>query len=378
MRALRISATLFAFGGATVVACAVYDSSLLLTTSSSSGDAGTIDAEAGSATCAGERPPDRPAVDDPTSDPDLDVLVAVREIDLGLDAGTRNSFNLDGKCTCPESESCKPRSDAPKHCDDDAGRDNSASALLAKFAILGSELNPSNVNERVAAGLTGLLIRIKRYNGTLNDRSVEISIYTSNGTKPTSDAGDAGQPLPTHDGKDMWIAAASALQGGSGPPYVSKYVDQSAYVANGVLVALLDFPLTLTGSFAAAFLQLRGTYVSAKLEKDSRGWVLHGGRMAGRWDTRNLLSAMQVIEDPLNKGSYLCGTNVTYQTFKKEICKSADIASNPQNDGLTDVGCDAISLGIGFDTDPAFLDGWEDDTKDAKAPCGPGYTDSCE
>lgn len=373
MRRLRATATFLALGAAAVWACAVYDSSLLVGGGSDAGP----DVDAGPDGCVGERPPPRPSADDPTSDPDLDLILAVSGVDLGLDGGARLSVNLDGKCTCPEVESCKPRIDAPKHCDDDAGRDNSAGPLLSRFALLSSQFDPTGVNKRIAEGGTGLLVHIRRWNGTPNDRSIELSMLTSLGTRPTSDAGDAGNPLPKHDGTDEWIAAASSLQGGSGPPYVSKYVDSNAYVAGGVLVGLLDFPLALTGGFSAAFLQLRGTYVIARLDKDSRGWSLRDGRMTGRWDMKNLLSSMQVVDDPLNPGQFLCGANVTYQALKKEICKSADIMSNPANDG-TDIQCDAISLGVGFEAEPAILNGWQDNAKQGKTPCGPNYTDTCE
>jgi hypothetical protein len=375
MRGARRALGLVVLAGLAVYACAVYDPSLLVGPVDAGG---TPDAsEAGPAGCIGERPPNRPEADDPSSGPDLEIVVALNSVDLGLDAGARLSFNLDGKCTCPEEESCVASADSLKHCDDDAGRDNSASPLLKKFSLLSSEFDPSGVNARVQNGATGLLARIQRWNGTPNDRSIDLALLSSAGTKPTSDAGDAGNPVPLRDGKDQWLVASSALQGGVGPPYVAKYSDANAYVANGVVVGLIDFPLALTGGFSGAFLQLRGTYVTAKLVKDARGWALHEGRMSGRWDTKNLLSGLQVVDDPLNPGQFLCGSNLTYQSLKKEICKSADISSNPGNDG-TKAPCDAISLGLGFDTDPAIIGGWVDQTKPGKTPCGAQYTDSCQ
>ncbi len=373
MRRIRSALALLGLAAVTVYACAVYDPSLLV-----AADAGVPDAaEAGPVGCVGDRPPVRPAVDDPSSGPDLEVVVAVNAIDLGLDGGTQLAFNLDGKCTCPEVESCIPNAESQKHCDDDAGRDNSATPLLKKFSALSSDFDPSSVNGRISTGKTGLVARIQRWNGTPNDRSVDFAVLTSEGTRPTSDAGDAGNPEPLHDGKDEWLIASVSLQGGAGPPYVAKYSDANAYVANGVVVGIVDFPLALTGGLSGAFLQLRGTYVTARLAKDSRGWAMHDGRISGRWDTKNLLTALQVVDDPLNPGQFLCGSNLTYQALKKEICKSADISSNPGNDG-TNAPCDAISLAIGFDTDPALIGGYQAQTKPGKTPCGATYTDACQ
>ena len=116
--------------------CAVYGVDLLVAGTDGGGgpDTGT-DGDAGPLGCAHAVPPSRPSADDPGG-ADTDIVAAVTLVDFGLDAGASRSFDLDDMCTCPDKESCKPQSGAPKHCDDDAGRDNAGGPLLAKFAAL--------------------------------------------------------------------------------------------------------------------------------------------------------------------------------------------------------------------------------------------------
>ena len=172
------------------------------------------------------------------------------------------------------------------------------------------------------------------------------------------------------------IVEKSALVGGVGPPYISMYRDLNAYVVNHQVVATVDFPLALTGTFSSAFLLLRGSKLVATVALDTNGWVLQNARLAGRWDTRNMLSGLQVVKDPLNAGRHLCGDDPTYQSLRVEICKAADLATDPRNDG-TSATCDALSLAVGAVTEPALLDGVQDDTAAGITPCGPAYSDQC-
>jgi hypothetical protein len=219
-----------------------------------------------------------------------------------------------------------------------------------------------------------VLLRVRKYNGLANDTSVELSVLTSTGTTPLTDGG--ANPTPKHDGTDHWSVAKSSLVGGVGPPYVSNYIDDKAYVSGGVLVATMDFPLSLTGSFSATFILLRGAILQGRLTKDPAGWAIHDVRVGGRWDSRNLLTGMQVIKDPLNAGQYLCGPNPTYQSLKGEICKAADITVDPRND-RSSASCDAVSLAVGGDTEPAIIDGVQDESALSVTPCGATYADQC-
>lgn len=357
--------------------CAVYGAELLDAGNGADagGDAGADVTDSGPTGCGHARPPTRPSADDPGG-ADTEFVTVLTGLDFGLDAGASRSFDLDDRCTCPDEESCKPAPGAAKHCDDDAGRDNAGGPLLAKFAALSSQFDPNGVNTRISKGGNTLIFRVRHWNGLPNDTSVELAVFISRGTLPLDDAGVG--PVPKYDGTDQWAIDSASLVGGVAPPYVATYSDVNAYVVGGVLTATLDFPLSLGGGYANSFFSLSGARVVGLLEKLAAGYHLKDARVVGRWGSRSLLTSMQVAQDPLNKNDYLCGKNLTYQTLKSEICKAADLASLPQNDN-SGAACDAMSLSLSFQSEPAQLGPAVTGAADASAltPCGPSYTDQC-
>lgn len=375
-RALASVATASAVLLLTYAGCAVYGADLLGGGPDAGTDTGGDVVDAGPTGCGHAKPPSRPGADDPGG-ADTEFVAAATSIDFGLDGGVASSFDLDDRCTCPDVESCKPQPGASKHCDDDAGRDNTGGPLLGKFVALSSDFDPNGINTRMTKGSSTLLFRIRHWNGMPNDTSVELAIFLSSGTAPLNDAGDS--PPPKHDGSDVWSVDTASVIGGVAPPFVAAYVDGNAYVSGGVVVATVDFPLTLGGAYVGSFISLSGARIVGTLEKHAAGYVVQDARVVGRWGSRNLLTGMQVAKDPLNKTQYLCGTNLTYQTIKSEICKSADLATTPQNDN-TGAACDAMSLVLSFQSEPAQL-GPPVPVPASDAgpltPCGASYTDQC-
>jgi hypothetical protein len=352
--------------------CSIYDDSLLGDGGGGGDVASPPDGGDAGSSCAHAAPPARPATDDP-ADADIEFVSVVDNLDFGLDGGV-GGYDLDRTCTCPDPESCTPAANAPQHCDRAGGRDNSGGALLATFAQLSAQFDPSGVNNTIQSGRGSLLMRVSGYNGAANDTSVRLGVFISNGTVPLLD--DAGtNPTPLHDGTDTWGVDPASLIG-TPPPYVASHEDGSAYVSGGVLVGSVDFPLGIGLAFGQDFLQLHGAYVTATVIQTAHGYALQGGMIAGRWDTRNLLTAMQVAKDPFDKSVYLCGSDPTYQAIKKSICQAADIARVVQNDN-TGAPCDAISLAVGFDTEPALFGGVLPPNSIALTPCGASYSDQC-
>lgn len=350
-------------------ACSIYGSSLLLPSPADAGaDAGVVvEGGADGDTCQHAYAPERPPADDPDGG-DMEVVVALTTLDLGIDAGAAYSFDLDHTCTCPAPESCRPAAGAPKHCDDPQGRDNSGGELVAKFAQLTDQFDTTKINASIAKGKSGLLVRVRHYNGLGNDTSVEVALFSSNGTIGP----DGGEPVPNHDGKDPWSASPASLLGGTGPPFVPNFVDANAYVRNHVLVANADFPLRLVSN--ANPFTLRGTVFSATLVPMLGTFALQKGRFVGRWNARELLTSIQIVSDPFSPGNFLCGNDVTYQNIKSQICKAADISSNVAPD--PQAPCDALSIALAFESEPALLAGVVPDTP-APLPCGATYTDQC-
>jgi hypothetical protein len=347
--------------------CAVYGPSLLVDASadgasdSPSGDGGG---------CVHALPPSHPSTDDP-SDADIEFLSVVNGVDFGLDGGV-TSYDLDKTCTCPGPESCTPIT-VSQHCDGEGGTDNSGGTLISNLAQLTNQFDPTTVNANFGKGTASLLIRVSGYNGTANDTQVDVSLFVSNGTVPLTDAG--ANPVPKHDGNDMWSVDPTAIVG-SPPPYVAVHADATAYVSGGVLVGSLDVPLGLGWAFSQDFLQVQGAYLTATIVAGAHGYALSNGTIAGRWDTRNLLTGMQVLVDPFNKTQHLCGSDITYGTLKALICKSADITLVAQNDN-TGAPCNALSLALGFATEPVQFGGVMSSGKTQPTPCGATYTDQC-
>jgi hypothetical protein len=344
--------------------CAVYDGSLLL-----DGSADVVVSDAGGDVdpCNHAFPPARPVADDPSDASDIQLIVALSSVDFALDGGAVG-FDLDHTCTCPGPESCVS---TMSHCDDSEGRDNAGGALIQTFSTLTTQLSTARVNMDLGDGEDSMLLRVTNYNGTLNDTQVSLAVFISNGTVPLTDAGL--NPLPKHDGTDQWGIDPSSVSG-TPPPYAAVNEDDTAYVANGVVVASVSFPFGLGNSFGSNFLRLDGAFLVGTITTGSFGYVITGV-VTGRWDTRNLLTGMQGLADPLNPGMYLCGTDPTYIGFKNAICIAADIASISTNDN-TGAPCDALSLALGFTSEPALLGGLLTH-HGAPTPCGATYSDQC-
>ncbi|HEX7601309.1 MAG TPA: hypothetical protein VF316_06875 [Polyangiaceae bacterium] len=386
MRSRAASLTLLALGAtflglAIADACSIYDPSLLL------GDAAVPDAAPDTAqgdadTCGSARWPARPDKDDPSTK-DYEFYEAVMFLDFGVaDAGVVPvyGFNLDGFCTCPMPDSCKPAgSDGggpPKHCDDEAGVDNSGGALIRQFSSTAGFFNQTYINEMLGKGVFGALFRVRGYNGQANDTKVELSVYVSNGTEGIQ----KGLPtIPQLDGNDKWTIDPASLLGGTipdgGAPVPNTY-DLNAYVSNGYLVANLDFPLGIGAGNGEGLVtvELSGSVIVAKLEP-YQGVFRANGIVGGRWPTTKLLKSIAVLHDPFDYDASLCGTNPTYQALKPKICSYADITKNPVEDGKN-APCDSISIGFKFESTPATFGGVFG-RPDSGTPCGPQWTDEC-
>jgi hypothetical protein len=354
---------------AAFASCSIYDSSLLV---SGGPDAIANDAAIDVDPCDHAEPPARPTKDDPGDGGAADFIVAVRTIDFSIsnDAGAYG-YDLDHTCTCPAPESCVPAKNTLQHCDDSQGRDNAGGALIQQFSQLTTALNTAKINDNLGKGSNTVMFHVSNWNGAPNDTSVSLSVFVSNGTVPLDDAG--ANPIPLHDGNDQWGIDPSSLVGAP-PPYVPVNVDDSAYVTGNVLVAHVSFPFGLGPQFGATFLRLDGAFLVAPLVSTTTGWTF-AGVVTGRWDTRNILTGMQGLHDPFNSGQFLCGSDPTYQAFKSAICQASDISNIAGNDN-TNAPCNALSLAVGFTTEPAKLGGVLDGGT-RQYPCGQTYSDQC-
>lgn len=374
--------TIAALAGATAIgayACSIYDTSLLLSAASDGGDDGSGgdgggDSASGDGGCALAHPPARPTTEDGTRD--VDFVVALRSLNFGasVDAGAITSvgYDLDGVCTCPGPPSCVTNDVKQMHCDDDAGRDNSGGALLKEFALLsGGTFSQDTLNNNVNRGTYGLLVRIEHYNGGKNDKSVVVSIFVSNGTPPGPDGGAGDHAMPSWDGNDDWtIDSASVFGGADAGRVIPNFADTNAYVANGVLVASIDFPLTLGGS-GVVTLDFVGGFVTANVVANGSTFKLTDGILAGRWPTAKLLATLGALQ---LGGVNVCPGTQTYKDVKSRVCGAADVTANVTADAAAP--CSALSMGIQFSADPAKL-GPVEARPTGAPPCPDAGPDDC-
>lgn len=321
------------------------------------------------ASCARTRWPARPTVEDGAENVELIQALATFSSEPDPDPGASvvQGYDLDGVCTCPEAESCKPRASARPHCDGPGGVDNSGGELLTTIASLVDR--KADTNSRLRSGDYGLLFRVRGYNGGANDREVELAVFLSNGTDGIQDGGVP--PPPTYDGTDRWTLDPKSLAGGAGPPYVPNFLDAHAYVADHVLVATVDFPIRL----GRMTIDLSGSVVTGTLVKDALGYHVDDGVIAGRAPTRALLTNLSVIDDPFVPGGHLCGTSVTYLDAKTKVCETADIFSDLKQDN-TSAPCDALAVSAHFTSKVAQLGGVFG-LPPPITPCGPQWVDDC-
>jgi hypothetical protein len=381
-------------------ACAIYDPSLLLQAADAGSDASTdggsdaASSDDGGAACAHVEPPPPPTTEDGALD--LDFVLAgsrLRAFPTGAVAfshpGPPTGFDLDGVCTCPGPESCTPIG-SQRHCDGEGGTDDTTGGIFTTFETLSpSAFNDDAFNRLVTKGVANILLRVRSYNGGLNDTQVTATIYVSAGLDGIQDGGVPPHP-PLDDGTDIWTIDPSSLLGGDtvdgGPSCedndnvcVPLYVDTEAYVSNGVLVAHVDFPLTAGVGSDRIVIKVSGGVVTGKLVKGDGGTLnIEEGQIGGRWRTADMLAALSNVRDPFDQTKFLCGDAGTYLNAKQIVCKASDVMASPAEDN-TGQPCDALSIAVSFYDVPAHIGaiyaapslptscvGWTDDCSSVK------------
>lgn len=321
----------------------------------SDGGANVVVVEAGSGAC-GKSYPDPPAgADDPLNQ---EVVVAIHSIDLGEGSTSPPGYDLDRQCSCindagPTCVSILQQCDAPD------GVDNSVSRLmnLLSLALGGASFGSSYFSTKANDGAWTLLIRVRGYNGLPDDPSVDVALFPSQGMD--------GGPAPTWDGADAWpVMATSVVQGNLEAPV---YHAAGAYVSGGVLVAALpSAAITFAGSSERLSMIISGGVLTGKLQAFGSTFRIREGVIAGRWAEHDAFLSLSSYRDGFGKP--ICTDSlIGYGNLKGAVCKGRDILKDAS--GAKSLPCDALSMGLGFDADPALLGA-------VKAPVAP--TPGCD
>jgi hypothetical protein len=296
---------------------------------------------------------------------DVEFTVAIRTVDLDEGDDTpRFGYDLDGKCTCTlDGPSCKrPKFVDPKKeaCDDARGIDNAGGIALANInALAAGAISSVVVNEGAAKGIWSQLIRVSKYSGTPNDDKVTVAVYET-----------PGMTAPAWNGTDAWPIANTSV-GSSQTVDEPLTVDDKAFVVEGVLVA--HFPNTrifLRAESVSLGLELISTTMTARIVAANGGkFRLTEGTYSSKWTHSSMFNGLTNFRYGPNLSDKFCRDDIVYLQIKGMFCSATDIleAAGP-NDGTE--FCNAISLGMRFDTEPAMLG--------PIAPPLPLPTDTCD
>jgi hypothetical protein len=293
------------------------------------------------------------------------VIAAVRIFDLGIDTGGGPSgFNLDKTCSTDiATSSCTTEVDEATFAgygkDFNAqGGDNAGFSLLQYLAQQGDSFKPASVNQRLQAGEYGIVVRVTRWNGLPDDPDVLVEIFPAIGVWKQLDGGtetDGGKP--TFTAVDQWMRderfrLAPGLDS-------SSIKSATAWITGGKLVATfpdLTFAVSVPDDPKKLDIHVRDAYVAGTLAADGGEYVTDVVA-GGRWKTSDFLDQVRQIFVKNTLGvtnAYLCDPGpiqFAYNAVKKEACNGRDIRSVAVDDNKQQP-CDAVSLGMRFDTYP--------------------------
>lgn len=307
-----------------------------------------------------------------------DVTFALYSVNTGTDKGNvvRSwGFNLDRRCTCPGPAACAVMGDM--FCDYEAGVDDEGVKVFRDLQMFAQQVDAGGFfadtlfNSALQKGESGLLVRMRNYNGQADDAEVQVAIYSS----PKSMA------MPNWNGNDQWNVDSSFISANNVdlPLY-----EVAGWVTNHTLVASpAQIPIVI-GSMAAQPVRVRldSGRIVAKIDMNGTQITGINGVLAGRWKAVEFLQNLQGVPDPQDMSKHLCGDgtgdaglSITYLAIRSAVCKHRDLNSNPDNDDKNFV-CDAVSFGIGFEAKTARL-GAPLPPPNPVYGCGSGWKASC-
>lgn len=314
------------------------------TTDAALADVGALDA----ATCTPTRPPVRTASS--AADVAGDTVFALDALDFVDPTRSARGYDLDGRCTVDIASSVCKAPDGRELVHDLAGGvDNAAYPIFALAAL--------RPRTRIDRGAYGVVVVIRRWNGTPDDPAVEIALYNSPGARA---------PL-AKDGTDT-LPIVNEL--GAGAVAVPAYrADESrGYVAGGVLVASLsperfDDGPAIDDNFAHAGILLdrlrvpfESAILSARIEGSGTAAKLVDGTIAGVVFPDELLASLPFVPDPSGASvdggtAYVCAETAAFREARDKICGRTDTTT----EDLASELCDYTSAVMAFSGTSARL-----------------------
>ena len=312
--------------------------------------------------CTALGTPDRPTIVDAGADALDPIHMAVKLLDFGIDkAAAPPGFNLDRACSSSVATStCATKIDEAtfdKYGKDknDQGLDNSGFGLLGYLSYLGTAFAPVSINDRLAAGEYGVVLRLANWNGTSEDDDVIVEIFPAIGLWNHPDGG-ALTPgaTPTFTAADQWMRDRRFQN----VVDASRIKSASAWVTGGKLVASFQrvtLPLTVPDDKKPLDVIIQEGYLVGAVVPDGSSWRIADAVLGGRWRTADMLGQVRTIyiKDTAGlKNVVLCDPNLAFDVYgavKKEVCDGRDLRGSSLDDGK-DLPCDSFSAGLRIDT----------------------------
>ncbi len=310
--------------------------------------------------CDAARPPERPSI----ADDGVDVgehAYAVRDVvfDQSGEAWRTIGYDLDGRCSEPpdwDVECRPPLRTASPEADGEEGTDNSFGHNL--FPVVDLTVPDLQETSRMyqQRGVGSVLLVVNGWNGEADDPRVQVvmgvTVFATTGaaddTEPPevvqTDTGPEtpeGEPLPepAWDGNDwFWLRTDNFFEEDPDRPYV---YDDNAYVAGGVLVIRLpertDF--IFPGEEIGLLVRLTGAVATVRISEDRE--TLTEITVAGRWPVLDLLATAEAVG--------VCSGTTEHSILQNQLDRIADVRDR-EGSGGADVTCNAVSLGIAFES----------------------------
>lgn len=126
----------------------------------------------------------------------------------------------------------------------------------------------------------------------------------------------------------------------------------NVYVSGGVLVvSIAAVELLLFSPSIRMAVNLSSVVMRATIEKATGGgYRLSRGILGARWKVPDMMADLGSVT--ILDSEHLCTDSTFYSFVKQKLCSVADIPSGVDGPASP---CNALSFGVGFETDPALL-----------------------
>ncbi len=316
-------------------------------------------------------PPEKPA-DGVAGDGD-GVVLAVHKLFLGdtdrsgspsPTAWKQFGYNLDGKISKKTStDLCKPNKGAAPssiYPDGNGGIDNAFGKLLLPIITGLAQDAAQQVNENIQDGTFTIMTSVEKLGSGKDYVDLHTRLYVG------GDYAEAMQKAPAWDGSDEWPVVPELLDDpnditSSKIQFPKSYVADNTWVSGtpgnlDLALSVAGFTLTLTISKAVITMEMNEGHTSAS-----------NGVIAGVLNVEVLIEELRKVAGSFDPG--LC-TGTTFDSLADQIRQASDILADGTQDPTKT--CDAISIGLGFESKLVKLGAVGEEAEPAEDPCATG------